>query len=164
VWGVTNKAQHPDRALQVLDWLLSDEGFDMVKYGVEGIEYNMSDGKRQYIEGVSAPWRKLIVRRANDGDFFIDAKLDEAVREKVRKWVDRSIETVAFSLDQGYVPPAAKEPEYMDFMLIWDETITKIMIGELPVDEFDNLLAQWYEKGGQEYVEQMNEYIKSTQQ
>jgi len=163
VWGVTNKAKHPERALQVLDWLLSDEGFEMVKYGVEGVEYNMENGQRKYIDGVSAPWRKAIVRRANDGDFFIDAKLDQAIRDKVKVWVDRSIETVAFSLDQGYIPPAAKEPEYMDFKLIWDETITKIMIGELPVGEFDNLLAQWYEKGGQEYVEQMNEYIKSTQ-
>jgi putative aldouronate transport system substrate-binding protein len=51
----------------------------------------------------------------------------------------------------------------MDFKLIWDETITKIMIGELPVDEFDKLLTQWYAKGGKAYVEQMNAYIASTQ-
>ncbi|WJH33653.1 hypothetical protein N6H14_27135 [Paenibacillus sp. CC-CFT747] len=135
----------------------------MVKYGVEGVEYNKENGQRKYIDGVSAPWRKSIVRRANDGDFFIDAKLDEATRNKVKPWVDRSIETVAFSLDQGYIPPAAKEPKFMDFKLIWDETITKIMIGELPVSDFDKLLAQWYEKGGKEYVKQMNDYIASTQ-
>lgn len=78
--------------------------------------------------------------------------------------MDRSIETVVFSLDQGYIPPAAKDPVFMDFKLIWDETITKIMIGELPVDAFDALLEEWYAKGGEQYVKEMNEYIASTQQ
>ncbi|SDE55376.1 putative aldouronate transport system substrate-binding protein [Paenibacillus sp. UNCCL117] len=163
VWGVTNKAKEPQRALEVLDWLLSDEGWNMVKYGVEGVEYNMVNGERQYNPDAKAPWRKNIVRRANDGDFFIPTNLPEKERQQIKRWVDRSIETVVFSLDKGYIPPAAKKPEYMDFKLIWDETITKIMIGELPVDEFDKLLAQWYKKGGEEYVKQMNEYIKSTQ-
>lgn len=163
VWGVTTKAKHPDRALQVLDWLLGDEGWEMVKYGVEGVEYNKVNGNRVYIPDVKSPWRKSIVRRANDGDFFIDAKHATEDRERVRPWVDRSIETVAFSMDQGFIPPAAKDPVFMDFKLIWDETITKIMIGELPVDEFDKLLAKWYTKGGKAYVEQMNEYIASTQ-
>lgn len=163
VWGVTAKAKHPERALQVLDWLLSDEGWELVKYGVEGVEYNLVDGNREYIPDVLSPWRKSVVRRANDGDFFIDAKHSNENRERVRPWVDRSIETVAFSMDQGFVPPAAKEPVFMDFKLIWDETITKIMIGDLPVDDFDKLLADWYAKGGKAYVEQMNEYIASTQ-
>jgi putative aldouronate transport system substrate-binding protein len=163
VWGVTTKAKHPERALQVLDWLLGDKGWEMVKYGVEGVEFKMENGNRVYIPDVKSPWRKNIVRRANDGDFFIDAKHPKEDRERVRAWVDRSIETVAFSMDQGYIPPAAKEPVFMDFKLIWDETITKIMIGELPVDEFDKLLTQWYAKGGKAYVEQMNAYIASTQ-
>lgn len=163
VWGVTVNAKEPLRALEVLDWLLSDEGWELVKYGVEGHEYNMVNGEREYIPDVQAPWRKNIVRRANDGDFFIDVKKPEEQRQQVRQWVDRSIETVVFSLDQGYVPPAAKTPAFMDFKLIWDETITKIMIGDLPVDAFDALLEEWYAKGGEQYVKEMNEYIASTQ-
>ncbi|QNK59582.1 extracellular solute-binding protein [Paenibacillus sp. PAMC21692] len=164
VWGLTNKAKEPMRALEVLEWLLSDEGWEIAKYGIEGVEYKMVNGVREYNPDVKASWRKSIVRRANDGDFFLPASAPVEQQQYLKKWVDRSIETVAFSLDQGFVPPASKEPAFMDFQLIWDETITKIMIGELPIDEFDSLLAQWYEKGGQKYVEQMNEYIKSTQQ
>ncbi|MCU6710496.1 extracellular solute-binding protein [Paenibacillus sp. J5C_2022] len=163
VWGVTEKAKNPERTLQVLDWLLSDKGWDLVKYGVEGVEYTMVDGNRQYNPDVTAPWRRAIVRRANDGDFFIDTKLPNDIRSGLKTFVDKAIDTVEFSLDQGFIPPAAKQPSFMDFKLIWDETITKIMVGDLPVDAFDNLLTQWYEKGGKAYVEQMNEYISSTQ-
>lgn len=163
VWGLTNKAKHPERALEVFDWLLSDKGWDLVKFGVEGVEYNLVDGTREYIEGVNAPWRKSLVRRAYDGDFFIDAKYSPEVKAQVKPWVDRAIETVVFSKDKGFVPQASKDPVFQDYKLIWDETITRIMVGDLPVDAYDQLLSNWYEKGGAAYVEQMNEYIASTE-
>lgn len=164
LWGITNTAEHPEKIVQLFDWLLSDEGWDLVTYGVEGVEYNMVDGKREYIEGMSAPWRKGFVRRAGDANFFLSPTLTQEEIDRVQPFIDKSVESVFFSLDRGYVPPASREPVFMDFKLTWDETLTKIMVGELPVDAFDNLLDEWYEKGGKEYVEQMNEYIESTMQ
>ena len=40
--------------------------------------------------------------------------------------------------------------------------ISKIVVGELPVDEWDAILDGWYDAGGETYVEQMRAYIEST--
>ena len=39
--------------------------------------------------------------------------------------------------------------------------ISKIIVGELPVSDWDKILADWYKAGGETYVQQMQEYIKS---
>lgn len=161
LWGVTNKAKNPQKAVEILDWMLSDEGWEYVRFGVEGVDFQMVDGKRQYDPDVKSNWRTAVVRRAGDGDFFIPPTLEQDKVDLIKPWIDKAVNSVSFTLDRGFVPPVARQPELMDFKLTWNETITKINVGELPVDEFDNLLAQWYEKGGRQYVEQMNEYIAS---
>ena len=39
---------------------------------------------------------------------------------------------------------------------------SKILVGEMDVSEYKKALNTWYDTLGREYVEQMNEYIKST--
>jgi putative aldouronate transport system substrate-binding protein len=60
---------------------------------------------------------------------------------------------------------AADNPEFIDYsQKTYAQTISKIIVGELPVSAYDELLEGWYENGGEEYVQQMNEYIKSMEE
>jgi putative aldouronate transport system substrate-binding protein len=72
------------------------------------------------------------------------------------------VKSVIFSLDSGFVPPAAKDQKFMDYKTTWDEKVTKILIGELPVDAFDDVQKKWFDNGGKQFVEQLNEYIKKS--
>ncbi|MGU3469728.1 extracellular solute-binding protein [Paenibacillus sp. D51F] len=42
---ITKACKNVDAALKLLDFLASDEGFKLVRYGVEGVHYDMVDGK-----------------------------------------------------------------------------------------------------------------------
>lgn len=40
-----------------------------------------------------------------------------------------------------------------------DTEITKIIVGERPVDDWDEILEGWYEAGGEQYVAEMQAFI-----
>jgi ABC-type glycerol-3-phosphate transport system substrate-binding protein len=41
---VTSACKHPDRAIEYLDFIASDEGHMLTAYGIEGVEYKIEDG------------------------------------------------------------------------------------------------------------------------
>ncbi|MDR3020641.1 MAG: ABC transporter substrate-binding protein, partial [Treponema sp.] len=47
-WGVSISSQckDPERAFEFLDWLCSEEAQILVNWGIEGVNYNIVDGKR----------------------------------------------------------------------------------------------------------------------
>ncbi|MBW7454441.1 extracellular solute-binding protein [Paenibacillus sepulcri] len=45
VVAITKKSKNPDAAARVLDFLMSDEGYLLTHYGVEGMHYDLVDGK-----------------------------------------------------------------------------------------------------------------------
>lgn len=55
VW-ITNKAKHPERIIQLLDWASSDEGQILLQSGIKGVHYTIKDGKRvptkAYLDGM----------------------------------------------------------------------------------------------------------------
>lgn len=79
------------------------------------------------------------------------------------EWIQTSMDTVIFSKDMGFRPAIADDAAFIEAENKRKEVMTKIIMGELPVDEYDNALTDWYAKGGQTYVEQMNEYIASKE-
>lgn len=65
-------------------------------------------------------------------------------------------------MDMGYIPKASKEQKYIDYQKLVEETISKIIVGNLPVSAWDGVLDGWYKNGGKEYVKEMNDFIKSN--
>ncbi|AJY75342.1 extracellular solute-binding protein [Paenibacillus beijingensis] len=161
LWSVTKNAKHPEKIVQVMDWLLSDEGWDLVTYGIEGIEYTVENGQKVYKDSTSPVWRREIARRSGDADFFIAPSLSAEQQNLIRPWINKAANSIIWSNDRAFVPAAAKNQNYLDFKLKWDETISKILTGALPVEEFDKLQEQWYQHGGKEFVEEMNAHIQS---
>lgn len=45
-WSITDKAKNPERIIQFIDYLFSDEGQKLINWGVEGLHYDVIDGKR----------------------------------------------------------------------------------------------------------------------
>ncbi|MBD2843804.1 extracellular solute-binding protein [Paenibacillus sp. IB182496] len=165
VWAITSAAEHPEKAVEVFDYLLSDEGWDLVSYGMEGTHYTMENGERVYSpEAGTMYMQRNIVRRHDDPDFFLHpTSYTEADKELVRPWIQKAVDTAVVSLDQGHTPAAAREPKFMDYKLTWDELTTRIMLGDLPMEQLGPIRDDWYKHGGEAYMEQMNDYIRSTQ-
>ena len=45
-WGITDNAKDPARLLELVDWITTDEGQILWRSGVEGVHWNVEDGKR----------------------------------------------------------------------------------------------------------------------
>ncbi len=153
-------------AVDYFDFLLSDPGFNLLKFGLDGIHYNMVDGKRVFTEEYNNyGWRTYLalVRRYNDPSFFIQQKLDTELQDIMIGWVSQCVENVQFSLDFGYRPPILKEQRFLDARDEIAVVISRIIAGQLDVDAWWDALDAWYEAGGEEYLEQVNEFIKANQ-
>jgi len=70
-WGggtgvaITTSCNNPDRAMQFLDWMASDEAQILTNWGIEGVNYTIVDGKRV----ISAAERQ---KSMNDPDYGTD--------------------------------------------------------------------------------------------
>lgn len=164
-WTLMKGSKNPENVIKVFDWMLSDEGKKAMLEGKEGLNYNIQDGKKVYTDEESA-WNLLFVRRAGDLDYFINdySRMDEQDREYLSKITNIAIDSFVVSKDLGYIPPISKELKYINYKKTMDQNLTKITTGEIPVSEYDKLLDGWYENGGAEYVEQMNQYISGLEQ
>lgn len=60
-WAITKNAKHPEKFIQFIDYLFSDEGQILTNWGIEGVHYEKVDGKRQ----VKQEW---LDRKAADPD------------------------------------------------------------------------------------------------
>jgi len=162
-WSITSSAKKPEKIVQVLDWLLSDEGWPKAKFGIEGVTYNIEDNRKVPTDLYPKyQWGKAIVRRNNDPEFFITLGTPADMEQNLKKWINVCIQASVFTLDEGYRPPAADLPQFIDYQKTLNQTIAKIIVGDLPVEAYDDALKGWYEAGGEEYVQQMNEFIKNN--
>lgn len=160
-WTLMKGCRHPENVIKVFDWMLSDAGKAAMIEGKEGLNYNTVDGKKVYTDE-KADWGLLFVRRANDLDYFINDyhKLDDESKAFLSEITGIAIDHFVVSKDLGFVPPASKELKYINYKKTMDQNITKISTGDMPASEYDRLLEGWYSNGGEQYVKEMNEYIK----
>ncbi|MDI6619152.1 MAG: extracellular solute-binding protein [Clostridiales bacterium] len=166
-WAVTSAAKRPDAIVKLFDYMLSDEGWSLCKDGVKGVSYTEENGVKKptadYGDFAQNGWARCFVRRNDDPSFFVALDTPDEYKDPVTKWIDIAIKAKVVSLDFGYRPAAADKPELIDYGKAINQTVSKIVTGASPVSDWDKTLDGWYKAGGAEYVQQMNDYIKKTQ-
>lgn len=160
-WGISKTCKNPETVVKVLDYMLSDEGWAILKYGVEGVTYKVEGSEKAALpEFSNFAWGNYFVRRNNDPEYFVKLNMREEYKEPVTKWIDTAIKGNVASMDYGYRPAAADKPELIDYGKQLDQVRAKIILGNAPPSDWDKALDGWYKAGGEEYVTQMNDYIK----
>lgn len=166
-WGIFNNAEHPERIMEFLDALLSDEWWTSVKYGVEGERWTTdADGNIVATEAFdSLPYKapRQILRRNDDPGFFIALNQDTEKRLHIEELLGICIKQAVFPLDNGYRPAVCDDLKFIDYQTNMNTQISKIIIGERPVDDWDEILDGWYNAGGDSYVADMQAYITANQ-
>lgn len=164
VWGITTAAKNPQKIVDVLDYMLSDDFWDTTMNGVEGVAWNYDKDKNKiavpnsnYLAG------RNIVRRNNSPEFFVGVNTPVADRERITNLINTCIDQAVFSLDEGYRPEIADDPAYIDADKERNTVISKIIAGDLPVDKYDDALKKWYKAGGETFVKQINAHIEKVQ-
>ncbi len=127
-------------------------------YTIEDGEYLKTDS---YL-GTAAIGGQM-VRRNSDPSFFISLNTPPEGRQEVEDLIGACVDHYTFTVDRGFRPSAADNPTFIDYETQMKAQISQIIVGDLPIDEWDSILDGWYAAGGEEYVKEMQDYIMSVE-
>lgn len=170
-WAITSKAEQPERILEFFDYILSDEQWtNLSARGLEGVTFAKNeDGSfdtslydQLTNEQKNTTPVSHILRRSDGAEFFVGIEYTPEERARITRMIDVTLENYILALDHGYVPAIATDPTFIEYNAYMNEQINKIIVGEVEVDEGDNILEGWYAAGGEEYVNDMRAYIASV--
>lgn len=158
-------AEKMDAILNLLDYMLGDEGWALLCDGIEGWTYEVVDGQKVPTDAFAdfSKYRNSLTlnRRYNDPGYFV--LLNNQTYERSRRYIQAAVDITASTLDLGYVPEASKANDYMDYATEVSVAFNNILLGKQAPETWYDVLDEWYEWGGRAYVEEMNEYIASLQ-
>jgi putative aldouronate transport system substrate-binding protein len=165
MWSVTKTAANPQKIVDLFDYLLSDEGWELNLYGVEGVHYTVNDGVKTASDLFAKLKHNGMMRRKENVDLWAnELTMTPEWLGTARLWLDRAVEHVTVLEDRDFLPPISADGRYQDGKTNLDTVVTKIVLGESPVSDYEAALEKWYANGGETYVQQMNDYIAQAQQ
>lgn len=180
VWGISADTENKEVLMKFVDWLYSEQGGLLMNYGVQGVHYEMVDGKPQFLDSVVEEYKA----RTGDptyeagseigiGDLFLDmswySNYDAAFKSTSEEsWTRENIHKVYADhmdcvIQQPIEPPYTAEESariteinqsYMDYS---KTEINKFVSGERSFAEWDAFVEELIRKGAQERVDIANQ-------
>lgn len=155
------------KALELLDYLLSDEGYDLIQNGIEGEHYRKTaDGKYEKLEAFDRDRPQLLsiwFFRRSDPNVQIRKWDDPMYQENVMKFYETNARY------RWKNPAAGLSSETLDLkggtlQAEWMRTIVKVVSGQLPLSAVDDAAAAWRRGGGDRIIQEINEEYRKTKQ
>lgn len=153
------------RILKLLDYMLSDEGYDLIKHGVEGVDYKKNaDGTFEKLETKDAGYLLSInfFRRADKG-IQLRKYNDENYVKEVQQWLDNNDQ---FDWPNHGLGLAAETEAYTKYNFAtlntkWMSSMAKVITGDAPMEEIDKAVSDWLAGGGEQLTKEVNEIYNS---
>ncbi len=180
VWGINADTENAEIIMKFVNWLYSDEGGRLMNYGVEGVHYDMVEGKPKFKDSIVQEYKS----RTGDptyeagseigiGDLFMAmswySNYDAAFKStSAEAWTRENIHNVYKDhmddvIQQPIEPPytteeAARITEINQRYLDYSKTeINKFVSGERSFDEWNVFVQKLIELGAQEKVDIANQ-------
>ncbi|TLS51680.1 extracellular solute-binding protein [Paenibacillus antri] len=157
------KAPH---ALKLLDFFYNPEFEDFVRFGIEGVQHEIVDGKKMLLppsedKPIALGMRNLTTKE--DMDVRIDQTIPEDMQQMVRDIFEVSTADARRIAGDG-LPSTVYEgfPDIQSHKL-FQEYLTKIVIGEWPIEKFDEFVERWRQAGGDKVTERVQQWYAKTQ-
>jgi putative aldouronate transport system substrate-binding protein len=158
-------AKKQQRILKLLDYMLSDEGYDFVKHGIEGVHYKkVSDTKYEQLEASVKDRQFLLLGwffKRYDPMFLIYKWLDPKEVSTIKTYFDNNEKVKVKDAGAGIVSETAtKLGTNIDKK--WMDTMVKVIAGQEPMDAIDKAIAEWKAGGGDKITEEMNQAYQNV--
>lgn len=158
---LTTEAKDPGRILEYFNFALTEEGKKLTFYGIEGVNYNVVDGKivpvedkpkqrYEYFQEI-AQFDSEIYRQTLYGDMkaaIYDASINDG----------RSLENIGMdaAIFDGY-------EDFLDSSMgnLYRQYTSKFILGELPMSDWDKYVDEWKKRGGDVITQRATEWYKS---
>jgi putative aldouronate transport system substrate-binding protein len=160
--GITVKAKDPGKILKWANWALTEEGEFYYHFGIEGLNHAIVNGKVSYdgMTPISNKHRYLIDIRGRSrevyeampfGDILVNV-YDAAIND-VQYRDTMMMPGTVYEGFEDYNPSVAA---------LFREKVAKMILGELPMSEWDAYVEEWYTKGGAEVQKRVTAWYKET--
>ncbi len=179
-WTITmisKNCDHPDRAIQFIDYMISEEGQKMVYLGVEGVTYDVINGK----EVVKPEVQELLNtdREAYDAlygaddaywmfqDNVMQLKWKQESNSPTTQLEEWTYPYAQYTGQYDIILPADSEDAYIDDMIdnLWSNTLQSLLLAESD-EEFDALIEDFKIRRDELGYEQLQEkrylYVKDA--
>ncbi len=168
VWFITRAARDPGLVIKFFDWILSEDGQNLIKYGLAGRTYRR--GTKDEIlwtpEGDSDySWRSILFALVNDGrmdweyEFRKDPVNGPRMREADLVLAKEGIPNPGYDFE---VPktlidrPELKPPTGSLFL---DHTL-RVILGKEPLESYDLFVQEWRRRGGDAAIAEATEWYR----
>lgn len=160
---ITASSKHPVEAMKFLNFLYTKEGQILTVWGIENVSYKLIDGQPDSILGedgsklyYAAYNPQLGIPQLSFGLFAGPASNLVLYREfagALEKLPGYDTPDKLVTYDTKRFKSEARLSDLNTFL---EEHRLKILVGEIPASEWDNIMEQWKSMGGNEYLEDIN--------
>ncbi|WP_054024404.1 extracellular solute-binding protein [Bacillus sp. FJAT-28004] len=159
------EAKKQQRILKLMDYMLSDEGYDLVKHGIEGVHYKkISDDKYEQLEASVKDRQFLLLGwffKRFDPMFLVYKWSDPKEVATIKSYFDNNEKLKVNNAASGLISQTEiKVGSKIDQK--WMDTMVKVIVGHEPMESIDKAIAEWKVGGGDSIIKEMNdEYLKT---
>ncbi len=156
--AISAKSKHPEEAIRFLDYLATEEGWELARFGLKGEHYTSAmeprtaEGQKAYDEKWLDPLSQIVSRVD-----LVD-QVNNASEDPVQIENNRFINAAAsYTLYQDVFYGIPHTDEYKtygaDVAKFEEEMIIKFITGVESLDNWDDYMESWKKKGGQTVFE-----------
>ncbi|MFD2654789.1 extracellular solute-binding protein [Gracilibacillus thailandensis] len=152
-------------ALKLLDFFYDPENADFVQYGIEGVQHEVVDGEKELLpssDDKPIALGMLNLTTEESMDIRIDNSFPEDEQQMVRDIFEVSKADARRIAGDGL--PSTVYDGYPDIQShkLFQEYLTKIVIGEWSIDKFDEFVEKWKQSGGEEVTQRVQEWYETA--
>ncbi|MBQ8230845.1 MAG: extracellular solute-binding protein [Lachnospiraceae bacterium] len=158
IWGVTNRCENKDAAVAFLElWNTVPEIKNTFAYGLEGISYNLVDGKVKRTDDYRNWWRAQNWQTGNMFISYLETSEPDGKYEAYEEWCAQTTASaiLGFSFDATNV-----SAQVAACNAVIKEYSPALFIGVIEKDQIESYLAtfneQLYASGLQDIIDEMN--------
>lgn len=154
--------------LKVLEWVNNPDNYETVVYGPEDARHVVKDGKKIILPLDKANMELIpvtrVVRDLETIERNISMQKENADESRMK--IINAVERIAYGFQEnnktiaGDGIPALIYEGYADIKshTLYQEYMTKIIIGEWPIEKFDEFVELWYNQGGREVTKKARDW------
>jgi len=170
---INKKYARPENIIKFFDWMATDEAAEFFSFGIEGQDYTKKDGKIEF----TYPTDISKLDEVNYRSEWLWGVRDSAYNKRLLPYQDGGkeilnfFEKIAPTDGRVWINPKQMDStkKYPDLdvaenqQALWQKFAAQVFYGEVSVDKFDDFVADYYKRGGNEIVKEATErYNKGT--
>ena len=150
-WAISSTSKNPDLVFQLLEFMATDKGQLLDRYGIEGVHYTVDNGKYAFTDKKSEWWPRFNEVMTYKGPLPVLGALGAESWDFLGKYVVG---------DPDFPIPADMAPAWDALTNLYKEYSFKIITGEYSIDKFDEFVKKWYDLGGDKITEYAQGVLK----